>query len=98
MNELRKFEVVGFKNADAAKKAMKSMQGFVLDGHALVVKFAGRGADEEGGKDGKKVKSHTTKMIVKNVPFEATKKDIRELFGYVLSAKRACMDGCSPCV
>ena len=76
---------VGFKNADAAKKAMKSMQGFVLDGHALVVKFAGRGADEEGGKDGKKVKSHTTKMIVKNVPFEATKKDIRELFGCVFT-------------
>ncbi len=74
---------VGFKSLEAAKKAMKSMQGFVLDGHALVVKFAGRGAEEDEGKDGKKVKSHTTKMIVKNVPFEATKKDIRELFGYV---------------
>ena len=76
---------VGFKNPEAAKKAMKSMQGYVLEGHALVVKFAGRGTEEEKeGKDGA-VKSKTTKMIVKNVPFEATKKDIRELFGYVFA-------------
>jgi len=60
---------------------LTSMQGFVLDGHALNVKFAGRGAEQDGqdGK-GKSSKSRTTKMIVKNVPFEATKKDIRELF------------------
>ena len=45
----------------------------VRDGHKLVVKWAGRGEE--------KVKARTTKMIVKNVPFEATKKDIRELFG-----------------
>lgn len=77
---------VGFKDVDAARKALKSTQGFVLDGHTLNVSFAGRGADEdEGGqgKDGKKSKSRTTKMVVKNVPFEATKKDIRDLFGYI---------------
>jgi multiple RNA-binding domain-containing protein 1 len=77
---------VGFKTVDGAKSAMKSMQGFMLDGHALNVKFAGRGAEEdegEGGK-GKAAKNKTTtKIIVKNVPFEATKKDIRELFGCV---------------
>jgi multiple RNA-binding domain-containing protein 1 len=72
---------VGFKDVEGAKKAIKSMQGFVLDGHALHVKFAGRGAEEtEKGKGGAAAKSRTTKMIVKNVPFEATKKDIRELF------------------
>jgi len=75
---------VGFKDVDGAKKALKGMQGFVLDGHALHVKFAGRGAEEDSkGKDLVNSKSRTTKMIVKNVPFEATKKDIRELFGYV---------------
>ncbi|KAF7296138.1 hypothetical protein MKEN_01429100 [Mycena kentingensis (nom. inval.)] len=72
---------VGFKEADGAKRAMKSMQGFVLDGHALHVKFAGRGTEEERDKGAGSSKSRTTKMIVKNVPFEATKKDIRELFG-----------------
>lgn len=74
------FGFIGFKTPDAAKIALKSIHGYVLDGHALSVKFAGRGADEEQkGKD--KVSSTTTKMVVKNVPFEATKKDIRELFG-----------------
>ncbi|KAJ4486653.1 RNA-binding domain-containing protein [Lentinula edodes] len=74
---------IGFKDVDGARKAMKSMQGFVLDGHALHIKFAGRGADEDvdKGKDGVSSKSRTTKMIAKNVPFEATKKDIRDLFG-----------------
>ncbi|KAG1873347.1 hypothetical protein C8R48DRAFT_753415 [Suillus tomentosus] len=71
---------VGFKTAEDAKKAMKSMQGFTLDGHSLHVKFAGRGTEDEP-KDSTVAKSTTTKMIVKNVPFEATKKDIRELFG-----------------
>lgn len=71
---------VGFRTADGAKKGLKAMQGYVLDGHALVVKFAGRGAEEEAPAAGT-AKARTTKMIVKNVPFEATKKDIRELFG-----------------
>ncbi|KAF8654742.1 hypothetical protein AX16_003397 [Volvariella volvacea WC 439] len=74
---------VGFKDVEGAKKALKSMQGFVLDGHALHVKFAGRGTEEDkkgaGGAGGGGAKS--AKMIVKNVPFEATKKDLRELFG-----------------
>lgn len=72
----------GFKTADAAENAMKSMQGFVLDGHALTVKFAGRGAEEKEEEKGKD-KASTTKMLVKNLPFEATRKDVRELFGYI---------------
>ncbi|KDR77991.1 hypothetical protein GALMADRAFT_118866 [Galerina marginata CBS 339.88] len=72
---------MGFKDAEGAKKALKSVQDFVLDGHALHVSFAGRGADESDKKDLVASKSRTTKMIVKNVPFEATKKDIRDLFG-----------------
>lgn len=72
---------VGFKDVEGAKKALKSMQGFVLDGHALHVKFAGRGAEEAKSSS----KSKTAKMIVKNVPFETTKKDIRELFRFVIS-------------
>ena len=74
---------VGFKTVEGAKKALKGMQGFTLDGHALHVKFAGRGTEEDESKDKAAAKSRTTKMIVKNVPFEAGKKDIRELFGYV---------------
>ncbi|TFK26928.1 RNA-binding domain-containing protein [Coprinopsis marcescibilis] len=74
---------VGFKDEDGANKALKSLQGFVVDGHELHVKFAGRGKEEmakEVGATGVGAKARTTKMIVKNIPFEATKKDIRELF------------------
>lgn len=72
---------VGFADKESAQKALGSMQGFVLDGHKLFVSFAGRGADEEERKETNMAKAKTSKMIVKNVPFEATKKDIRDLFG-----------------
>lgn len=76
---------VGFRTVDGAKRGIKSIDGMVLDGHKLVAKWAGRGAEEAEGTsvDQEKAKTRTTKMIVKNVPFEATKKDIRELFGCV---------------
>ena len=75
---------VGFKDAEGAKRALKSMQGFVLDGHSLSVRLAGRGAEEPTEDKGKAGGKSSTKMIVKNVPFEANKKDIRELFGYAV--------------
>jgi multiple RNA-binding domain-containing protein 1 len=59
------------------------LQGFELDGKVLDVKFAQRGADEaEAGKDAKakEGKAKGTKVLVKNLPFEATKKDVKELF------------------
>ena len=79
---------IGFKDTEGAKKALKSIHDFVLDGHALHVSFAGRGADESESKstDPTTTSSTTTKMIVKNVPFEATKKDVRALFGYVYTS------------
>ncbi|KAI8992839.1 RNA-binding domain-containing protein [Trametes punicea] len=72
---------VGFRTVEGAKRGLKSIDGMVLDGHKLVAKWAGRGTEADGAADKEKVKARTTKMIVKNVPFEATKKDIRELFG-----------------
>ncbi|KAI0350955.1 hypothetical protein OH77DRAFT_1488172 [Trametes cingulata] len=74
---------VGFRTVEGARRGLKSIDGMVLDGHKLVAKWAGRGAEEADAAKGdkEKVKARTTKMIVKNVPFEATKKDIRELFG-----------------
>ncbi|KIY44859.1 hypothetical protein FISHEDRAFT_18891, partial [Fistulina hepatica ATCC 64428] len=73
---------IGFSTVDTAKNALQGMQGIVLDGHQLVVKFAGRGAEDDApaSADSLSSKSRTTKMIVKNVPFEATKRDIRDLF------------------
>lgn len=74
---------VGFKDVEGARRALGSMEGVVVDGHKLSVKFAGRGVDEMDTKGRATSKSRTTKMIVKNMPFEATKKDIQELFRYV---------------
>jgi multiple RNA-binding domain-containing protein 1 len=78
---------VGFRTADAAQRAQKAMGGFNLDGHALQVKFAQsheRTDPAESTEAGKGKKSKSTKLIVKNVPFEATKRELRQLFGYVV--------------
>ena len=76
------FGFVGFRSEEAARKALKGMSGYVLDGHSLSVKFAGRGVEEQEEKKGGREKAKTTKMLVKNVPFEATRKDIQTLFRY----------------
>jgi multiple RNA-binding domain-containing protein 1 len=83
------FGFVGFRSAEAARKALKGMHGYILDGHSLSVKFAGRGAEEQEEKKGGREKAKTTKMLVKNVPFEATRKDIQGLFRYAVSACQA---------
>ncbi|KAJ2847335.1 Multiple RNA-binding domain-containing protein 1 [Coemansia brasiliensis] len=90
------FGFVEYKTPSAAQQALESFQGIEVDGHALVLKISDRlGQAREasdsttaGNLDGKKPKS--TKLVIKNVPFEATRKDIRELvsaFGQVKSVR-----------
>ncbi|CAE6423309.1 unnamed protein product [Rhizoctonia solani] len=75
------FGFVGFRSVESAQRALSGMQGAIVDGHALQVKFAKRGeADHQGDAVTSVGATKTTKMIVKNLPFEATKKDVRELF------------------
>ena len=78
---------VGFKTKDAANKALAALGGFEVDGKALEVKFAQRGVEDVQRKSKSKDKAgemqgktKSTKVLVKNLPFEATKKDLRELF------------------
>ncbi|KAL2755063.1 hypothetical protein ACRALDRAFT_2020392 [Sodiomyces alcalophilus JCM 7366] len=79
------FGFVEFRSKEDAQAAVKVMNGFVLDGHALAVKASHRGrdaAEERRREDAAKNKAgQRTKIIIKNLPFEATKKDIRALFG-----------------
>ncbi|KAM3580733.1 Multiple RNA-binding domain-containing protein 1 [Umbelopsis sp. WA50703] len=76
------FGFVEFDSKQNAEKAMKAMQGYNLDGHALQIKFSHRKTTaSDASKPGTSKTAHGTKLIVRNVPFEATKKDIRELFG-----------------
>ncbi|KAI8645694.1 hypothetical protein BD408DRAFT_411386 [Parasitella parasitica] len=72
------FGFIEFDNKSNAEKALKAMQGFNLDGHSLELKLSHRKADTKS-KKGKT--PETTKLVVRNVPFEATDKDLRELFG-----------------
>ena len=82
------FGFVEFKTKAQAHAAMAAMNGYTLDGHQLLVKASHRGADAaaERRKDdlAKKITANKTKVILKNLPFEATEKDIRRLVAYVV--------------
>ncbi|KAF9875895.1 pre-rRNA processing protein [Colletotrichum karsti] len=79
------FGFVVFKTKEQAQAALKSMDGFVLEGHTLAVKASHKAQDaaEERRREDKarKAAGQRTKVVIKNLPFEATKKDIRTLFG-----------------
>ncbi|KAL2868818.1 RNA-binding ribosome biosynthesis protein MRD1 [Aspergillus lucknowensis] len=79
------FGFVDFKTNAQAQAALAVMDGYTLDRHALVVRASHKGMDaaEERRREdtAKKVAARRTKIIIKNLPFQATKKDIRSLFG-----------------
>ncbi|KAL5346246.1 Multiple RNA-binding domain-containing protein 1 [Pseudogymnoascus australis] len=79
------FGFLEFRSKAQAQAALKVMDGHSLDGHNLTIKASHRGVDaaEERRKEerAKKMAGKRTKIIVKNLPFEASKKDIRTLFG-----------------
>ncbi|KAJ2812690.1 Multiple RNA-binding domain-containing protein 1 [Coemansia furcata] len=87
------FGFVEYKSPDAARQALEAFQGIEVDDHALEIKISDRLAKATADStadagDGKKPKS--TKLVVKNIPFEATKKDIRDLvsaFGQTKSVR-----------
>lgn len=86
------FGFVEFVDPKHAEAAIKSLQSTVLDGHALNLKISQkkmtqapkRKAEEETG--GRK-----SKIIVRNVAFEATSNEIRELFAAFGQLKRVRM-------
>lgn len=78
------FGFCAFRTKEQAQAALKVMDGFVLDGHKLGVKASHRGhdaAEEQRKQDlAKKIAAQRTKLVIKNLPFEASKKDVRTLF------------------
>lgn len=79
------FGFLEFRTSREAQAAIHAMNGYELDGHKLEVKVSRKGADAaeerrrvdaERRAEGKK-----TKIAIKNLPFEATMKDVRSLFG-----------------
>jgi len=79
------FGFVEFRSKAQARIALKAMDGYTLDGHKLLIRASHKGQDaaEERRKEdrAKKLAGRRTKIIIKNLPFEATKKDVRTLFG-----------------
>ena len=78
------FGFLEFQSKEKAQVALNAMNGYKLDGHELLIRASHRGLDaaEERRKEdnAKKVAARATKIIIKNLPFQATRKDIYSLF------------------
>ncbi|KAI0874882.1 MRD1-like protein [Hypoxylon argillaceum] len=76
------FGFVSFENSDSATAAAKVMDGHVLMGHKLHIRASHRGVDaaEERKKKEDIAKKATCTLIVKNLPFQASKREIKALF------------------
>ncbi|SCV73060.1 BQ2448_6985 [Microbotryum intermedium] len=76
------FGFVGFRTPSAAQHAKAVRDGLFLDGHQLELRFAHRGGDDKSSAATPEVPTsgHSTTLLVKNLPFEITQKQIRELF------------------
>ncbi|KAJ8922208.1 hypothetical protein NQ315_004145 [Exocentrus adspersus] len=74
---------VRFMYKTSADKALKTLQQSVLDGKSLELKWSERTFKNEVQSTRKSVKNTKqtgTKLLVRNVPFQATRKEIQELF------------------
>lgn len=75
---------VQYKTPEAAQKAMRQLQHCKLDEHQLEVKISEREVKSglPKSKRGKQTarKQTTSKILVRNIPFQATVKELRELF------------------
>ena len=79
------FGFVEFRSKDEAQSAASALNGYKLAGHELTIKESQKaldaGTERRRENVAKKVAGRRTKIIIKNLPFEATKKDVRALFG-----------------
>ncbi|KAL5539196.1 hypothetical protein UlMin_045233 [Ulmus minor] len=73
------FGFIEFDSVETATQVCKDLQGTVLDGHALILQLCHAKKDEKAVKKNEKDKS-STKLLVRNVAFQATEKDLRQLF------------------
>ncbi|XP_027628925.1 probable RNA-binding protein 19 [Tupaia chinensis] len=77
------FGFVEYKKPEQAQKALKQLQGHVVDGHKLEVRISERATKPAITSARKKQvsrKQTTSKILVRNIPFQADSREIRELF------------------
>ncbi|XP_056849505.1 multiple RNA-binding domain-containing protein 1 [Raphanus sativus] len=70
---------VEFDSIETATSVYRDLQETVLDGYALKFRFCENKQSDTVGKGSDKYKT-SKKLLVKNVAFEATSKDLRQLF------------------
>ena len=79
------FGFVEYKAYNDATKAIKQLQHKLLDGHQLELKLSHKRLTKASDKQDDAEDSHklqeTSKLLVRNVPFEATTKELKEVFG-----------------
>ena len=78
------FGFAEFRTKEQANAVIAAMDGEVIDGHRIQLKLShrqgsGSGSNSQNNNNAKK-KVKSGKIIVKNLPFEATRKDVFELF------------------
>ncbi|SCW01862.1 LAFE_0E08922g1_1 [Lachancea fermentati] len=73
------FGFAEFRTKDQALAAISALDGSVLDGHRVQLKLSHRAGSAKSATKGSKKKT-SGKIIVKNLPFEAARKDVFELF------------------
>ena len=77
------FGFVEFSSPESAKQAVKDLQNHELSGHKLELKLSHR-VKARDGKQGRRAantgEGNSAKILVRNIPFEASRKEVRELF------------------
>jgi len=72
-----------YRQADT-QRALKELQGDLLDGHCLELKLSHREAAQTSDKKRRSVnhgeQGECTKILVRNLPFQASRKEVRQLF------------------
>ena len=79
----RGFGFVELDTHRTAKSVLNALQGSSLDGKTLKLELSSQGSGrEDDGKESSKVPTgfSATKLVIRNVAFEATKRDIQKLF------------------
>ena len=78
------FGFAEFSTPEQAQQALKDYQHRELDGHRLELKVSHRTnlatGDKSSKKSAKKREQESAKIMVRNIPFEASQKEVRELF------------------
>ncbi|XP_032165677.1 probable RNA-binding protein 19 isoform X4 [Mustela erminea] len=77
------FGFVEYRKPEQAQKALRQLQGHVVDGHKLEVRISERATKPALTSARKKQvprKQTTSKILVRNIPFQADSREIRELF------------------